>query len=344
MSVSVLSESRSFDRVLEFTRDAILPGIWDTAFDHSPLMAALLGRLNNAQFGPVKMNGRGKDTQTGGESIVVRHNLGKNLTAKTLTGPWDPVTADPSDTVRHSRVNWKHYSSTIVLSETDLLINSGPEALSSLVEFETRNAVQSLADLIADHAYNNASVSTRIASLQEHAAAGTTTFQGLSPSTYPTWFSRGLSARGTATGSVSFTSGSFSAQGMDDLRILWNNTSEGAIQPHALYTTYDVFNYYEAKLQASQRFTSTSMADGGFQQLAFKTAPIFPDPKCTSGEIYAVNFDFYKLVVLAGADLTTGPFERVEDQEARIAKVMFKANTINKDRRLGVNKAVSVTA
>lgn len=344
MSVAVLSESRNFDRVLEFTRDRILPGIFDTAFDHCPMMAAMLGRLNNAQFGPVRLNGRGKDTQTGGESIVVRHNLGKNLTAKTLTGPWDTITADPSDTVRHSRVNWKHYSGAIVLSDTDLLINTGPEALSSLIEFETRNAVMSVADLIADHVYNNASVSTRIASLQEHAAAGTTTFQGLSPSTYTTWFARGLSARGTASGSVSFTSGSFAAQGMDDLRILWNNTSEGAIQPHGIYTTYDIFNYYEAKLQVSQRFTNTAMADGGFQQLAYKTAPIFPDPKCTSGEIYAVNFDFYKMVVLAGADLTTTPFETFENQEARVSKVMFKANTINKDRRLGVNKAVSVTA
>lgn len=342
MSVSALSETRSFDRVLEFTLSRYIEGVHDTVFDHSPLLAAMLGRLQNAQFGAVRLNGRGKMEQGGGESIVVRHNLGKNLTAKTLTGPWDTVTTDPSDTVRHSRSNWKHYSATVTLSDFDLLVNRGPEALSSLVEFEADNAVRSLGDLAGDHLYDNGGVSSRITDLQNDIVSNGTV-QGLAPATYTSFNPRGLSARGTAQGSVSYTSGSFAAQGLSDMRTLFNNASEGAIMPHALYTDWTTFGFYEGTLQPQERFTNTSIADAGFQQLAFKGAPVFADAKCPSGEMYAVNFDFYKMVVLTGADLTAGPFERAEQQEARVSKVMLKANAIVLDRRF-VNKAVSITA
>lgn len=341
MSVAKLTESRDFDRVLEYTRDAVMAGVHDNVFDHSPLLSTFLGRLQNADFGPVRMNGRGKRTQTGGESIRVQHNLGKNTSAKALTGAWDTVTTDPSDTVRHSRTNWKHYSATITLSEFELLVNRGPEMLANLVESETQIAMTSLGDLIGDHLYSNGEVSHRVTELQD--LVGTGAIQGLTPSDYEFFFSRGVSARGTASGSVSFASGSFATQGLSDMRKCWNNASEGSKRPMGVYTTYDVFQFYENDLQADQRFTNSAMADGGFEQLAFKSAPVFPDSKCPSGELYMINFDHAKVVVLDGADFTAGPFERAEQQEARVSKIMWKGNLMTDDRRF-VNKLTGITA
>lgn len=340
MSVATYTESRVHNRTLEFTRDFVLRQIYDTVFDNSPLLAAMLGRLQNSQFGPVMLNGRGKETQRGGESIYVRHNLGTNSTAQTLAGPWAEVDTTPSDTVRGSRANWKHYSATVTVSESDLLINTGEEALSSLVQFETENAVRSLGDLAADDIYNG-SAADEITGIDTLIGAGT--LQGLNPTTYTTWTSRGLSARGTAPGSVSFTSGSFTAQGLSDMRTLYNNASEGAMQPHALYTGWSEYGYYEGALQPQERFTNSNVADAGFQQLLFKSAPIFPDAKATSGAMYAVNFDRFGMRVLAGADLSAGPFERAEVQEARVSKVMLKCNQIAKDRRF-INKMTGITA
>lgn len=343
MSVATLSETRSFDRLLESTKDAIIrANPIDNVFDHSPLLAVMLGRLQNAQFGSVRMNGRGKQVQTGGYSIEVKHNLGKNTTAKTLTGPWDTVTTDPSDTIRHSRANWKHYSVTATLSDTDLLVNTGPDALFNLMEFELKNALTSLGDLVGDHLYSNGSISTRVTSLQQLASANDTV-QGLANSTYEPWRSRGVSARGTAPASISFASGSFAAQGRDDMLAAWDNSSEGAIEPHALFTTYAVGQSYESSLQPQERFTNTTLADGGFQNVAFKTAPLFKDSKCPSGEMYFINFDYYKAIVLGGADFTVGPWERSETQEARASKIMLKLNTVVLDRRF-INKLTSITA
>lgn len=343
MSVATLSETRTFDRLLESTKDAIIrANPIDTVFDHSPLLAAMLGRLQNAQFGPVRMNGRGKMTQTGGYSIEVKHNLGKNTTAKTLTGPWDTVTTDPSDTVRHSRANWKHYSATATLSDTDLLVNTGPDAIFNLMEFELKNALTSLGDLVGDHLYSNGGITTRVTSLQQIANANDT-LQSLANGTYSTWRSRGVSARGTAPASISFASGSFVAQGADDMLAAWDNASEGNIQPQAVFTTYAVGQYYEASLQPLERYTSRDLADAGFQNIAYKTAPMFKDAKCPSGEMYFINFDYFKAVVLGGADFTVGPWERSETQEARTTKIMLKLNTVVTDRRF-INKLTGITA
>ena len=341
MSVPVLSESRNFDRTLEFTRDQVMAEVFDTAFNHSPLIAMLFGRLQNAQFGPVPMNGRAKSTMTGGESIRIRVNLGDNTTAKTLSGPWDTVDTTPSDTVRHARINWKHYSATITLSDTDLLINRGPEMLSSLVRFETENALRSLAELAGEHGYDNGSVSSRATGL-EQIAADSTLF-GLANTTYPTWKSRGLSARGTAAGSVSFASGSFAAQGLDDMLNSYLNASEGAVQPMVGLTTYDVFRFFEGSLQPQQRYTNSDSATAMFENLAFKRAPVFPDDNAVSGTLYWVNWDFVKAFILGGADLSVGPFERAEQQEARTSKVMLKWNLGVMDRRFA-NKMNSITA
>ncbi len=340
MSVAVLSESRSFDRTLEFTRDAIMREVKDLAFDHSPLLSMMAGRLLNAEFGTVRMAGRGKQVQVGGESVRIRHNLGKNTTAKTLTGPWDTVDTSPSDTVRGSRANWTHYSSTVTLSATDLIINRGADALSSLLDFEVRNSVTSLADLLGDHIYSG-SAGTQVTGIDT--LIGTGTVQGLAPATYTEFASRGLSARGTAVASVSFASGSFATQGISDMRTLWLNASEGAIQPQVTLSDYTTFSRYEGSLQAQERFTSTGLGDAGFQSLAFKTAPFMPDSKATSGSLYMLNLDFLKLIVLQGADFDAGPFTEAEQQEAKTSKVMWKGQLVIMDRRF-CNRMTSITA
>lgn len=338
--VATQSLTQSVGRQYAFTRDFIQRRIWDQVFDHSPLLAMTFGRLQNASFGGVPMNGAMKETQTGGVTVMTRANLGKNTTAKTLTGPWDTVTTDPQDTVRFTQANWKHYSATVTVSEFDGLINTGPEAISSLLEHEVDNAMRSLADLVGDHLYQNGG-GDRVTDLQTIVSANNSVNQ-LSGATYSDWNSRGVSARGTAAASVSFASGSFAAQGIGDMRTAWLNASEGAIQPRVVLTTYDNFARYEGSLQPQERFTSPQIADGGFQQLAFKSAPVMPDAKCPSGEMYFLHPDYFKVVVLSGADFRGTEFQMAEQQEAMVSKFLLKTQTIVKDRRF-LNKLTGIT-
>jgi hypothetical protein len=211
-----------------------------------------------------------------------------------------------------------------------------------MVEDETRDAVSSLADFGADHLYDNGGNAERLTSLQQIVNAGNTV-QTVSGVTYPAWNSRGVTARGTAPASVTFAGGSFTTTGIANWRTAYLNASEGAIQPHALYTTYAVFSSYEGVLQPQERFTNSNMADGGFQQLSFKGRPVFPDSKCPSGETYFLNFDYYKIVVLTGMDFDMGDWHEAETQNAFASKINFVAQTICTDRRF-VNKVTAQTA
>lgn len=342
MSVSSLSENRNFDRVLEFTRDKVLDGVFDQAFNHSPLAGLLLGRLLQTMFGELAMGGRSRRIQGGGESIRTRMNLGKNTTAKTQSGPWDTVNASPSDTVRHTRKNWKFYSSTIVLSEHDLGVNRGPEALSSLMQFESENAVNSLVDLVVDHAYDSSAVSTRVDGLEQIISAGDSV-GGLSGLTYTDWNSRGVSDRGTAPASVSFAGTGFAADGLQDWQLAYNNASEGSIRPQVVMTEWNIYNLYEGQLQAQERFQNTSVADAGFQNLMFKGAPVMPDSKCPATNTYFLNADKEFMQVLEGFDFSVGPFERSETQTARVSKVLFTGNQMSTGRKYQ-NKVTGVSS
>lgn len=348
MSVATLTESRTYGRLLTLTKDKIEPMIRSAAFDHSPLLAVMFGRMADAQFGAVRMNGRAKRVSQGGASVEVYHELGKNATAKTLTGQWDTVDTTPQDNIRFSRANRVHYSSTATVSETERLVNTGEYAVASIVERETKSAISSLVDLVGDHAYSNGGDATRITSLQQVVSANDSV-QGLSGATYTRWNSRGLSARGTAPGSVTFdgstagTSDSFAVAGLVNLRTLFDNASEGSVKPHAGFTTYTLWAAYEASLQSQFRYTNNGLADAGFANLAFDSVPVFKDSKCTSGEFYFLNFDDLYVDVLAGADFDLGEFHPAEQQEAYSAKCMFKAQLVC-GNRLRHNKWINATA
>jgi len=147
----------------------------------------------------------------------------------------------------------------------------------------------------------------------------------------------------TPVATVVFTSGSFAAQGLDDFRLAYNNASEGSTVPHAVYTAWDVYSYYEGALQPQERFTNTNIADAGFQQLAFKAAPVFPDSYAVAGTAFFLNFDCVELTILSGADFALGEFVRVENQSARVAQVETTAQLVVKGRKY-LNKLTSITA
>lgn len=343
MSVAALSETRSYNRVLELSLDKILPGVKESAFDHLPLTSIMCGKLNTKMWGQNAMFSKGKKVINGGTTIEMKVNLGQNTNVKTLNGNYDAVDTTPNDSIRHARATWKEYVGAITVPRFESLANKSPEAVASLLETETRITVGSLADFVGTHLWDNAGIGTRITSVPTLIGANTSV-QGLDGATYERWNSRGRSARGTAVGSISFASGSFAAQGIQDMRLAWLGCEEGTTRPDAIFTTHTIFSYYEGSLQPQERFSDTRVADGGFVQLRFKEAPIFADPKATSGAMLFLNFDHLYLAVMSGADFSVGGF--IEDTESMVsvAKVYLVCQTFIENRFAGNNKLTGITA
>jgi hypothetical protein len=326
--------------MLTFTRDKIYSDIVDSAFNHDPLGAMLLGKLLG-DF-DVTEQVRGKMTQTGGESIVVRPNLGKSLNAKNSASQWSAVSNAPQDTVRLARENWRFYDGACTVSNHELRVNRGAEAISSLVSHYVKLEVTSVADVIMDDIWSTATPTTEVVNIYTIANADNEV-HNIDQGVYTAWGSRGLSARGTAPGSVSFTSGSFAVQGLQDLRTSFNNATEGNKRPHAGFTDWVTFGYLEGSIQPQERFSNTDAASVGFQTLAFKGRPCFASDKCTSGYWYWLNFDHLRMIMLAGADFATEEFHPSETQKASTAKIEVECNLIC-DCRKYQNKLTGITA
>jgi hypothetical protein len=251
--------------MLTFTRDAIYEKIVDSAFNHDPLGAMLLGKLLG-DFN-VTEGARGKMTQTGGESIVVRPNLGKSANAKNSASQWTAVSNAPQDTVRLARENWRFYDGAVTVSNHELRVNRGPEAISSVVSHYTQLEVTSVADVIMDDIWSVGAPTTEVVNVDLIASAAGTTLHGIVANTFTAWRSRGVSARGTAT--PLFASGSFAVQGLQDLRTSFNNATEGNKMPHAGFTDWVTFGYLEGSIQPQERFSNTEAASVGFQTWSF---------------------------------------------------------------------------
>jgi len=342
MSVPTLSETRIFDRALAYAREKIIPGITQNAIDALPGISVFAGRLAEAMFGPLVMQGRGKRVHTGGESIVNKVRLGVNANRKTLTSFYDTFDTTPSDTVRHTRANWKLAGDVINISNHEIRTASGEFAIANIVQSEVTDGIASLVDLIGTHLFDAGGVASRLTDLNTIVSAGDT-IHGLSGVTFPVWNSRGLSARGTAAAAVSFAGGSFAAVGLDNWRTAWSNCEEGTEVPDILLTTHDIKTFYEATLQPQERFNNNKLADAGFMMLQFKSAPVAADPHCNTGNTYFLNMGHIFLDVLAGADFSTGEFVEPEAQDVRIAKVVFTGE-ITTDARKLQNKVTSQTA
>lgn len=321
MSVATLSETRTWDRRLEYARENVIDGIVNNALDASAGLSAFMGRMSVAMFGQSETTNRGKKTGTG-ESIVTKPRLGANTTFQTIAGVYGTFDTTPSDTVRHARWNWGYYGGTVNISYNEIRQAGGDNAFADIVQEEMTDGVASCVDAVEGDLYTGAGVNSLVGlNSIISAASETATVGGLSGATYTNWNSRGITARGTAPASISFTGGTFATTGLQNWRIAWENASEGTMTPHALITTHEIKTFYEASLQPQERFNSPKMADGGFQMLQFKTAPVIPAPRCTTGLTYFVNFDTLYFVVLDGADFESNPFIEAETQNVRLSKV-----------------------
>lgn len=342
MSVATYSETRVQNDILATTLAAISPEITNNALDHHVGSSLFFGRAGDQMFGRSNGEGRGKRFKTG-ESIEVRARLGLNANTKAMSSDYDNINLNREDNARMGRANWKLYTSSVVISGMERRNNRGEAAIVSLLEERTSDCIDGMVDRVSADVFNVAGASSDELTGIGQIIDSTSTLQSFSPTTYPVWASRGLSAKGTAPASINFAGGSFATTGIQNWRTAWINATEGAIMPQVLVTTDLVFAYYEGTIIPEYRTQSLRVGDLGFQQLAYKTAPVFHDPYCNSGVTYFLNFDYIEADVSNGADFDMDMMQRHESQEVFSAPLILQANLTCKGRKFE-NKVTSQTA
>jgi len=140
------------------------------------------------------------------------------------------------------------------------------------------NARQSITDILNEALYETTQTTKKIESIDILVDA-TSTVGGLVRTT-ETYFQSTVTA-----------SGSFAAQGLSDMRTLFNtvSSSAGKDSPDFIISTQSAYESYESVLQPQERFADAAMADGGFQSLRFKGAPFVYDANIATGRLYMLS-------------------------------------------------------
>jgi len=271
--------------------------------------------------------------RVGGATILVPIRSSKNSTANEYDG-FEMIDVTPQEELVAAQFDWKQYAASISVSGREERIqNQGQWAALDLVQSKIKGAEDSLKDAIETDLFASSQVSDCITTLVTGIDA-TSSVGDINSTTYSFW-------QATNT-----TSGSFASQGLSDMRTTWNTLEQKA--PSAptdlIITTSTVYNYYEAALQAQQRYmASERTGNASFDSLMFRSAPVKYDAACTSGGMYFLNSKAMELCIHSGTDFILRDWVNPANQDAKVALFMVGLELVIKNRRK-LGKMLSITA
>jgi len=289
---------------------------------------------SNAIFYMLKEKGAIK-TEDGGERIVEPIMYGTNSTAGSYSG-YDRLDITPQDGIDSAEFNWKQYSASITISGEEERKNSGKtERIIKILGARTQQAEMSLTEELTTGIFSDGTGnSNKDLTGLEAMVLDSGIYGGIDSSTYTWWAST------VDSDSVPLA--------LSDIRTNFNTISKGGKDtPNLIVTTQTLFEKFEAFLtnvsatNIAGAFQTRSegekkLGDAGFQTLAFKGTPIVWDELAPSGTWYHLNLRHMDLTIHKDANFETTDFVKPEDQDARVAQILWMGNmTCNRRASLG---------
>lgn len=279
----------------------------------------------------LKKKGKKTSKVVSGVSLIVPIVYRKNSTAKMYSAD-DVLDITGQNNYTAAQYLWKQGSVAVKVNGLEAAINSGEQALIDLVSSRLKDAERSGQEMLSTGIFLASPTSRDLISLPTLVDA-TSNIGDINSTSYSWWQS-------TVT-----SSGSFAAQGLSDMRGLYNTLSQYDANdiPDFIVTTQAVHQYYEGVLQPQERFTNTNTADAGFMKLMFKSIPIVWDPKATSGVMYMLNTNHIELSVNTTRDFEPSKWIEPDNQDSRVCKLLWMG-CLYSDARRYLGKMTTITA
>jgi len=303
----------SWDTVLSTTMHNYRKQLTDNIFNSRPLLNYLMS------------NGRVK-TADGGYSIIEPLLLG--VGDADSYSQWQTINVNAVQGISAAQYLWKQLYATIVISGLEEAQNNGKEQVISLIEAKVMQAEETLKSILSRMLYGtrgaNAHADTDFTPfttlIDSTAAAG-----GITPAAAPApenqWRSTSYDA-GAGTGmdsqgnAIAAGAGGWPATGTFDgseletvLRKIYTLASDGGSdKPDAIFCGASFFEAYEGSLTPQVRYTDTSKANLGFQNLMFKNIPLYYDPDCPTGTALFLNNKYIGLTLHSDRNFKQSPF------------------------------------
>lgn len=345
----------NFDSILSTTLANYRPTLEDNAFTSRPF-AAFLKAKNRIRM------------IDGGAKIVQPLMYAQNQAAGSYSG-YDTLPLTASAGITAAEYPWKQFAATIAINGLEEAENSGEEAIIDLLEAKITQAEETIAEAmdvmwLAAGAGNSGKDWWGLAALvqdydqnQNGSPPGNISvgisavpLVGAQPTQNQFWQSYvDYGTGGVVANQVVAINGVnqvvpqcyapasqvATALALTDMVHIYNLASRGSDAPDFGLAGQRVFEKYESLLQPQLRFEDTKTADGGFQNLLFKTCPLTFDVNLIDGTngnvantnlLYFLNSKYIKLVGHKSKWFTNTPFKMAPNQDARYAQILAYGN------------------
>lgn len=221
-------------------------------------------------------------TESGGYEIVIPLDYAENSTYQRFVG-YEALNTSASDVLSAAKYDWAQAAIHVTASGRELRMNNGGEALIKLVKARVKNAMRTAANNMSVDIYSDGALSNQIGGLAAMITqAGTGTVGGIVSGTYTFWKNQFVDMTSpSATNIIGY------------MNTAWLSLVRGTDKPDLIVASHDLYNYYEAALQANQRYADSKSASAGFESLKYKTANVIFDNNTnfstTTEDMYFLN-------------------------------------------------------
>lgn len=300
-----------YDAIIATTLKNYLPKLEDNVFSARPLVFFL------KQAGQIRQI-------SGGNKIVLPLIYAQNTTAGSYSG-YDVLPTTPQDGISAAEYDWKQYSVSVSISGIEEAMNNGEQEVIDLLEAKVMQAEETVLEqmdsmFFGDGTGNGGKNWNGLANLVNQNAS---TVGNIDPATNTFWQSN-----------INTTAEALTKTRMENM---FNTATVGNDKPNVILTTQALYEKYNGLLQDNLRFTQTTTADAGFENLLFHTAPVTYDTYCTAGAMFMLNTKYLRLVGHKDVWFKPTPFDRPTNQDARYSQILVYGNlTISNRKRQSV--------
>jgi hypothetical protein len=250
---------------------------------------------NNALLARLERKGKRKPV-SGGRQIVQELEYGENGTFGWYSG-YDPLNISPSEVFSAAQFDWKQASVAVSISGLEELMNAGDEQIIDLLEARIENAERTMRNQMALAAYGDGTAAGGKAigglALLVSAAPTVGTVGGINRANWAFWRNAKFGAVADGGGAAT------TANIISYMNRLWLQLVRGADKPDLIPCDNNYYRLYMEALLPQQRFSSSDMAQAGFESLKFQSADVVFDGGigggCPVNTMYMLNTDYIYL-------------------------------------------------
>jgi hypothetical protein len=238
-------------------------------------------------------------------------------------GPWSQIAVNPVGGITAATYPWRQLYATIIISGLEEAQNNGKEQMINLLDAKVMQAEQTLKDILVRMIYGTRGAQAKTTDFDPLttlidatlAAGGITPAAAPAPEnlwrspTYNATTGTGTDAKGAAISGLPFGATIAGDDLESILRRMYLLASDGGSDHvDAIFASSDVYEMYEGSLTPQVRYTDTSKANLGFQNLMFKNVPIYYDPDAPVGGALGLNSKYVGLAIHSDRNFKQSPF------------------------------------